>query len=107
MAEHELELPELIGLKSARRLEPLPERLELERRHGLEDVELRDQHLENGEDPLQRMLRPVRIARLEERDDVIDFVQHLLEPQLVDLVNDDEEHLVVFGAFGARALQRQ
>ena len=53
------------------------------------------------------MLRAIRIARLEERDDVIDFVQHLLEPQLVDLVNDDEEHLVVFGAFGARALQRQ
>ena len=53
------------------------------------------------------MLRAIRIARLEERDDVIDFVQHLLEPQLVDLVNDDEEHLVVLGAFGARALERQ
>ena len=38
-------------------------------------------------------------------DHVIDFVQHLLEPQLVDLVNDDEEHFVMLGAFRARPLQ--
>ena len=107
VAEHELELPELIGLKAARRFEPLPKRLELERRHRLEDVELRDQHLEDGEDALQRVLRAIRIARVEQRDHAIDFVQHLLEPQLVDLVNDDEEHFVVFGSFGARPLQRE
>ena len=47
------------------------------------------------------------IARLEQFDDVIDFVQHLLEPQLVDLVDDDEEHLVVLGSFGPRTLERQ
>ena len=56
---------------------------------------------------LQRVLRAVQLARIEQRDHVIDFVQHLLEPQLVDLVNDDEQHLVVFGAFGSRALQRR
>ena len=51
------------------------------------------------------MLRAIRVAGLEQDDHAIDFVQHLLEPQLVDLVNDDEEHLVMFGAFRARPLQ--
>ena len=46
-----------------------------------------------------------RSSRVEQRDDVIDLVQHLLEPELVDLVNDDEEHFVMFGAFGPRPLQ--
>ena len=104
-AEHELELPELIRLKPARRLEARPERLELERRHRLENVELRDQHLENGENALERVLRVKRIAGIEQGNHVIDFVEHLLEPQLVDLVNDDEEHLVVLGPLGARPLK--
>ena len=38
---------------------------------------------------------------------VIELVQELLEPQLVDLVNDDEEHLVVLGPLRARLLQRE
>ena len=59
-AQHELELPELIGLESARRFEPLAKRQELERRHRLEDVELRDQHLEDRQDALERVLRAVR-----------------------------------------------
>ena len=37
--------------------------------------------------------------------DAVDLVQHLLEPELVDLVNDDEEDLVVF--VGAWRLQVQ
>ena len=39
--------------------------------------------------------------------DAIEFVEQLLEPQLVDLVDDDEEQLVVFGPVGARLLQRE
>ena len=46
-------------------------------------------------------------SRVEQRDHMIDLVQHLLEPQLVDLVDDDEEHLVVFGAVGTRPLKRE
>ena len=51
------------------------------------------------------MLRAIRVARIEQNDHAIDFVEHLLEPQLVDLVNDDEEHFVMFGSLGARPLQ--
>ena len=39
--------------------------------------------------------------------DAIELVQQLLEPQLVDLVDDDEEQLVVFGTLGTRLLQRE
>ena len=46
-------------------------------------------------------------SRVEQRHHAIDLVQHLLEPQLVDLVNDDEQHLVVLGPVRARPLQRE
>ena len=59
-AEHELELAELVRLEAAGLLEPLAERLELERGHRLEDVELRDEHLQDGEDALERVLGAVR-----------------------------------------------
>ena len=53
------------------------------------------------------MLRAKRVARVEQRHYVIHFVKHLLEPQLVDLVNNDEEHLVVLGPLGPRSLERE
>ena len=61
-AEHELDLPELVRLKSARGLETRTERQELERRHRLEDVELRDQHLEDRQNPLERVLRAMGLV---------------------------------------------
>ena len=45
----------------------------------------------------------MRLVGLEQPLHAIDLVQDLLEPQLVDLVNDDEEQLVVLGPVGARA----
>ena len=106
-AEHELDLAELVGLKTARRLEPLAEREELERRHRLEDVQLRDHDFQDGQDPLQRVLRAVRFVVFEQLADAIELVQQLLEPELVDLVDDDEEQLVVLRPLRARLLQRQ
>src|SRR5262245_23460236 len=47
----------------------------------------------------------MRLVGAKERHHPIELVQHFLEPQLVHLVDDDEEHLVVFGAFRARLLQ--
>ena len=106
-AEHELELAELVGLEAARLLEARAERLELERRHGLEDVELRHQHLQDGEDALERVLGAVGLVGVEQAPHVVELVQDLLEPQLVDLVDHDEEHLVVLGAVRERPLQRE
>ena len=42
---------------------------------------------------------------VEQRPHAIELVQDFLEPQLVDLVDDDEQQLVVLGAVGARLLQ--
>ena len=61
-AEQELDLPELVRLKSARGLETRAKRQELERRHRLEDVELRHHHLEDRQDPLERVLRAMRLV---------------------------------------------
>src|SRR5688500_19938911 len=61
-AEHEFDLPELIRLESARRLEPRSKRQKLERRHGFEDVQLRDEHLQDGEDAFEGVLRTVRVV---------------------------------------------
>ena len=107
MTEHELELAELVRLEPAGGLEPFPEGLELERRHGLEDVQLRDEHLQDGEDALHRVLDPRGVAGIQPPDHLIDLVEDLLEPQLVDLVDDDEEHLVVLGTRGSGALERE
>src|SRR5256886_7171869 len=49
-AEDEFELPELERLEPAPGLEPVAERQELERRHGLEDVDLCHHHLERSEE---------------------------------------------------------
>ena len=106
-SQRELELTELIRLKPARRFETFAKGQEFERRHRLEDVELRDEHLEDGEHPLQRVLGAIRVVRCEQHVDPIDFVENFLEPELVDLMNDDEEQLVVLGPLGARLLESE
>src|SRR5258705_8997292 len=54
LAHQELDLPKLLRLKPAPRLEPVAEREEAERRDRLEDVDLGDEGLEDGEDALPR-----------------------------------------------------
>ncbi len=49
----------------------------------------------------------MRLVASEHRCHTIELVQQLLEPQLIDLMDDDEQQFVVLGAFGTRLLQRQ
>src|SRR4029079_3651396 len=105
--EDELDLPELIRLESARSFEPRPERYELQRCHRLEDVELCDEDFQDGEDALQGVLRAGCVVSGQQLPHPIEFMQEFLEPQLVDLMNDDEQELVVFRSSGARLLQRE
>jgi len=51
------------------------------------------------------MNRAEEIAGGEILFDLLKLVEQLLEPQLVRLMNDDEEHLVVLGRSRARPLQ--
>ena len=46
-----------------------------------------------------------RSSRVERGHRCVEFVQQLLEPQLVNLMDDDEEHLVVVRGAGERLLQ--
>ena len=104
-AKHEFNLPELIRLETACRLKAQPEGEELERCHRFENVELRNHHLEDGENPLQSVLRAGRVIVREQTRDAAELVEQFLEPELAHLVDDDEEHLIVLGAFRPGLLQ--
>jgi hypothetical protein len=97
-SERELQLAELERLEATPRLEPAAKRQELERRHGLEHVDLRHHDLEDREHALQRPERARHVVTAEHRAEIVQLVKHLLEPQLVDLMDDDEQRLVVLGS---------
>jgi hypothetical protein len=94
-AQHGLKLAELRGLEPAGGAEPAAEPHELGRRHGLEHVELGHDDLQDGQGAPQGAHGVRGAARLQQRLQPAELVQQLLEPQLVDLVDDDEQHLVV------------
>ena len=94
-AQDRLELAELAGLEAGRGLEPLAEGEELDRRHRLDHVQLRDNELEDRQDALEGGGGARVVAFLEHPLEVAELVDQLLEPELVDLVDDDEEDLVV------------
>src|SRR5436190_4622444 len=106
LAQQELDLPKLLRLKPAPRLEPVAEREEVERRDRLEHVDLGHEGLEDGENALQCGPGERRVVRAQELLEIVELVQHLLEPQLVDLMDDDEERLVVLELAGTGGLQR-
>jgi len=104
-AQRELELAELERLEAAGRIEAVAETQELERGHRLENVDLRDECLEDGQDAIERAESSCAVAGGELLAQVVDLVQFLFEPEFVHLVDDDEEHLVVFGRIGLPSLQ--
>ena len=53
------------------------------------------------------MLRPVGVIRGEQLAHAIELVEQLLEPELVHLMDDDEQQFVVFRSVRARLLQRE
>ena len=77
------------------------------RPHRLEDLHLRDEdplHFHDAAQQPGRLPRPVRAQML---DGTVDFVKQELEPQLVDLVDDDEQRLIVMRGRRAALLQRE
>src|SRR5947208_5251533 len=106
-AENELDLAKLMRLKAAARLQPVTKRQEVEGRDRLEHIDLRDQGLENRQNALERGRGQRRVVGPEQLLQVIELVQHFLEPQLVDLMDDDEEGLVMLELAGTGRLERQ
>ena len=99
--EDHLEQAELHRLEAAGGVEPIAEAGELSRRHRLQHVDLGDDDLEDRQDPPQRVGGLGRVVGLQPALGVGDLVEELLEPQLVDLVDDDEQQLVVLVRAGA------
>ena len=62
MPQHELQLPELRRLKPAGGGEEFPEGEEFGRGHRLQNVELGDHRLEDGEDALEGVLGAGQVA---------------------------------------------
>jgi hypothetical protein len=104
-AEHGLDLAELRRLEARGGVEAVAEGEEARRRERLEHVDLRDDGLEDGQDAAQRPHGAGRVARGQDGAQPAQLVEELLEPQLVDLVDDDEQELVVL--LGAGDLARQ
>src|SRR5262245_657153 len=102
-AAEEFYLTKLLGLKAARRPQPPAKGQEMGRQHRLQNSELLDQHARDlGAAPQQPrglvyfIARPGTRRRVAQVDDHrVEFVQQLLEPEFVGLMDDDEEHLVV------------
>src|SRR5215510_10517775 len=102
-AAQEFYLTELFGLKTARRAQPSAKGQEMGRQHRLQNRELFDQYAYDlGAAPQQPrglvdfIARPGIRRRVAQIDDhSVEFVEQLLEPELVGLMDDDEEHLVV------------
>ena len=107
VAGHELELAELHGLEPARGGQPVPELQEVLRGHGLDDVDLVHQDTLDRRHPAQQVKRPPAPAVEHGVAGRAQLVQQLLEPQLVGLVDRDEEQLVVGRRVGLQHLLAQ
>ena len=81
--------------RHAGNIEAIPKTGERRRRHCLEDIYLRHEHLHNCAGSFERMNCPEEIAGGEILFNFLELMQELLEPQLIGLMDDDEEHLVV------------
>src|SRR5205823_9015602 len=104
-----LDQAKLSALKARGRDQIVAEIEEVERSHGLQNVDLLNQNpldLDDApatEDRLPEfLLRDGRASK--GREHRVEFPQDLFEPQLVSLMNDDEEHLVVCRPAGEGAL---
>ena len=105
IAKEKLYFAKLHRLKPRRRFQPVAKTRERRRRHGFEDVDLRDEHLHDCARAFERMDRAEEIAGRKIAFDLLKLVEQLLEPQFVGLMNDDEQHLVVLRGRGARVLK--
>jgi hypothetical protein len=99
-ARYELEFPELNRLEAARRCKLSSELEEILWRHRLENRDLVYEDAFDCVHSFEEMASANRVSFEEEPTYRIELEQELLEPQLVHLVNRDEQELVVGGWIG-------
>jgi tellurite resistance protein TerC len=106
-AEQGFELAELRRLEAARRIEPGTEAAELERVIVSSTSIWATITFRMDSTRFRVWTAGGLVVGVEQLGGVVELPQHLFEPQLVHLVDHDEQHLVVLGAVGARLLQRE
>ncbi len=109
-AEARLDLAELHALEARRRAEDVPEIEEVERRHRFQQVDLAHEVAQDAIDAHQPRRHHAHVLVVhglaaENRLHAVQLEQHLLEPELVCLVHDHEQHLVVRRAHGLLRVQ--
>src|SRR5258708_4889459 len=97
-AGQELDLTELHRLEAAGRRKLRAKSEEILRRHRLQDIDLLDEKLFDDVDALQVVERKEHVVGIDSVARGLQLEEHDLEPQLVDLVGDDEKQLVMLGA---------
>jgi hypothetical protein len=105
--EHRFHFSELRGLKATGRRQARTKRLELQRRHSLEHIDLLDTGFHDGANPTEKGKRSVSVTVFQSGLQSRKLVENLLEPELIDLMNGDEQQLIVLRAIGEWLLQRQ
>src|SRR5436190_18474616 len=95
LTEHEFDLAKLMRLKPAPRFKAIAKRQEVEGRDCFEHVDLRHQCLEDSEHTLERGAGKRRVVRPQALLEIVELVEHFLEPQLIDLMDDHKERLVM------------
>ncbi len=106
-AAEEFEPAELHRLEAACRAQVVAELREVDGEHGFEQRDLLDQQVLDGVQAVEQLGGAQRLVLVQPVAHRADFVQHLLEPQLVHLMADDEEQPVVVRRTRQLALQRQ
>src|SRR3954453_5851867 len=104
VTEQKFELAKLHGLKTGRRLQPVAKTGERRPCHWLQDVDLTNEGLHDRAGALEGMDRAEQIARAEVAFHLLELGQEVFEPELVGLVDNDEQHFIVLGRTGARIL---
>jgi hypothetical protein len=104
-AHPELQQPVLEGLEAGGSAERLPEGQVVVRRHRGQDVPGLDELALDAADPRGGLEGRAQLVAAQAPHRQIHLVQHQLEPQLLHLVDDDEQRLVVLA--GQRPLRGQ
>jgi hypothetical protein len=90
-AGREFDLAKLHRLKAARRIQFITEGEEVDRSHGFQNMNLRDQELFNFNHPAQRGNGFCGMIFFHQSDSPVDLVQDLLEPELISLMHRDKK----------------
>lgn len=79
--------------------------IELLRRHGFENIYLLFQQALNRVNAPKILGHAKQVVAIQGIHRIVDLVQELFEPEFVDLMDDDEQHLVVMCGTRERLLK--